>query len=325
VVDEAIAEIVLASGQELRHDFHIELPTGFITGRVTRQDGTPASGLEVNARAERPAGSLIWNNSSRTHDQGGYVVTVPRRGTFRVSVADGGVESVRPGIAAGTEGVDFVLPEMGQLLFRVLQRETGEPVDLTSLSWRPAGRGEYESVHPETQERGFMDSRPLTDSQGFRRVRLPIGSVDLHLYAGQAGFQSARRENVPVRGEGEPERVTFELERGVRVHIQLDPPGRLPPGTFVALPPAELWSELSCTLNERGNNRLSFGGVHPATGIGRLIFGDDGRASMRGLAPGRYRLKVFHVPVRLEPEEVVVTARGPGSAEEPFVVRWRME
>jgi hypothetical protein len=223
-----------------------------------------------------------------------------------VTAEEESVVQTRTGVPPGAEGVDFVLPELGALLLRVLGRETRESVRPVGASWRPAGRGEYE---------WFPLGTP--DEQGFSRVWLPTGAVDLFVYAGHAGYAPGARLDVPVRADGEPERVTFELERGLEVRFALDPPARLPGWTVLA--PAELWSSLTCTRNARGNNELSFGGLAPANGMEGLFQSKDGSCLVRGLAPGRYRFKVFHEDLVLEPEELELH----GSPAEPIVVRWR--
>jgi hypothetical protein len=296
-------ELVLAPGQELRHDFRLDVPLSSIAGSVRYEDGVPAAKVDVLARAAVDSRSL----TARTDRDGAYRLVVPAgAGAFSVTAKEGAVKRVRAGIVPGAAGVDFVLPRLGALLVRALDRETRAPVQPVGPSWRPAGRGEYE---------WFSLGTP--DEQGFSLVRLPSGAVDLSLYAGHAGYAPGLHLDVPVRADGEPERVTFELQRGLEVRFALDPPARLPGWTVLA--PAELWSSLTCTRNARGNNELSFGGLAPANGMEGVFQSKDGSCLVRGLAPGRYRFKVFHADLVLEPEELELFE----SPAEPIVVRWR--
>lgn len=308
-VSEARADLVLAQGQELRHDFHIELPLGSIAGHVRFEDGSPVTRAEVRASSVVPK----WNVTARTDDSGSYAIKVPDRGfPFELSASVGNLRRSRTGVAAGSRDVDLVFPAMGKLLFRVVDRDTGEPVMPFGLSWRPAGGGDHQYMT------GGQGPR---DSEGYHLAALPAGLVDLALYAGHAGYQGSVRESIQLVAGGEPAKVSFELERGITLRLQLDPPGKLPRGAFVTLPPADAWSALTCSQNERGNNLLSSGGRYPATFLGGIWFDDEGRSSVNGLAPGRYRFKVFHEDVALDPEEIEVR-RG---SEEPVVVKWRTE
>jgi hypothetical protein len=205
---------------------------------------------------------------------------------------------------------------MGRILHRAVERGGARAVT-TYWSWRVAGTGEYEPL----VVRG-------ADAQGFLEARLPVGRIDLHANGAPAGFRSETRLDLAVRAE-EPERVTFELEPGLTLEIRLVPAQRPPSNAYIVLPPEELWADLSCTRNERGNNTLSFGGRHPGTSLAGLSFDGSGRVRVRGLAPGRYRFKAFHESLTFDPDVIEVRPFEPdpetGIEAQSIQVRWSLD
>lgn len=200
LIPEANATVVLEKDGEVRHDFRLQLSMDPISGTVLYEDGAP--GEDVGVRVSS-TGQPSYRRTGRTGTLGAFRIYVPRGLSYSVTASVGKIESTRSNVDAGARGVDLVLPKLGSVLVRMLP-DTGDPqAPGFRAFWRPAGVGEFAWTPLEPK-----------DEQGFSRLRLPVGAVDLRLKSLREDLAPVERFAVPVRAEGESERVTFEAPRG---------------------------------------------------------------------------------------------------------------
>lgn len=78
--------------------------------------------------------------------------------------------------------------------------------------------------------------------------------------------------------------------------------------------PADIWPDVLKT--ESG---WDFGGRLAGSTLPSLHFDRSGQATLRGLAPGLHRFKVFPDDLVIEPAEIELTSE----PSEPIVITWR--
>lgn len=294
------AEVVVqvAAGAGLVHDFHLEALPSTISGHLWFEDGGPAEGIQVLASPTQGLSAKAISGQD-----GVYVLHVLDVGVpFTVSACCASevrrVEDVRP----GTAGLDLVLPRPGVLLYRILERETGDAVSHFDLCWR---RSTEESYHELAS-----GVRRTVDSDLWHEASLPAGPIDLFVSAGRGGYQPARLEHVLVRSDV-PTRVDLRLERGFTVPLQFDPScGRPPKGYLLVLLEVEADDLVRC----QGAPLPRW--VHEER---KVRYNAAGAAKLKGLGPGRYRFRTCPDDLVVMPAELELAFE----PTEPIVVAWR--
>src|SRR5262249_55520183 len=160
--------------------------------------------------------------SERTDDEGGYRIQLPDVGlAFELSAREDAGRCEVSGIRAGATDVDLVLPPLEVLLFRVVERSSGEPVPVFAILWRPAGEGELVRLPHD-----------VMDEHGDYRARLPAGAIDLMVRA-NGELRPSFLRGVDV-ARGEPTRVRFELEQGYALVVEIENGEELPDVSILA-------------------------------------------------------------------------------------------
>lgn len=290
---ERTATLDVAEDGERVHDFDVRVPQAPIAGRVGFSDGSPALGMRVFARN---GGSL--HGLARTGPDGRFSIDVPDVGeTYRVGVSSGPTDQVRRDVTAGTTDVDFELPSVGELVYRVVDAATGEPVPIAYVAWRPDATREYVET---------IDFAPwrVPDPDGWLRLELPAGNADLHVDAMRAGYTPLFVPGVPIVARAETRRV-IELERGATLRF-----------TWADGPP----DDHDMLLLET-HLAADVGAAYPVGTLHwrKLRFDEDGVATVRALASGNYRFVVDPADVAIEPETIDVRA----GMDELVTLGWR--
>jgi len=129
-----------ARSLESRAHIHAEpsrMPRSTLAGRVFRWDGSPAEGARVEFDCSAPFHSeLDALASARTQADGSFRLSGPGSGPFRVSACLDRARVERDGLAAGTEGVELVLPAPCALHLSVVD-DRGHPLEAFTLSRLP--------------------------------------------------------------------------------------------------------------------------------------------------------------------------------------------
>ncbi len=317
------ATVTVENGGVTRQDFSFELPMASVGGRVIAEDGRPPSRLlvsveELNGRFTQP---------TYTDSDGRWQDAVPDVGwEFAASLRCGGETFEVYGVHAGDLNVDFALPALGRLPVRVWDGTTGRPVSEWEATYRRHGEETFGALRRNHRE------APRPD--GAFVLELFAGEVDLLVHAPGLGYQTARVEGVLVSREvNDP--LDVRLERGLDLEIELAPGLEPPPSDefLIALFEVQTWDTVRCgpdvdpreaSLSLGGSKGYSFesGPFYPgSTVLSRVLQFEEGRARLRGLAPGEWRFKSFS---RLSPSDLIiepefVTLPHEGS----LVIRWQ--
>ncbi len=306
--------VELLPGQQLALELAVTAPVELaatISGAVLFDDGRPAAGFEVEARATRPG------------DEGASLIvggTTDSAGEFTLDVLDVGLDyevevldfrdryASFAGVRPGTRGLDIVLPSARRVLARVRDAHGGGALVLD----------EEVQLFARTDPRaGFWRLSPvsgLPDAGGWQEFWLEAGEVDL-LALPLGGELGGYGSKVALRVELErdsPTRVDLALEWGVELIVRVSgESGGLPGEYGLYLVEEELGDELgSARVTQRGPQSV-------LAERALVVFDEEGRGVVRGLAAGGYRLLVFPEGVRVVPERVEVDA---GTRE--VVVGW---
>lgn len=307
---EARVVVAVELGADQEQDFDLRIPLTAVSGHVRFSDGRPVEGIEVCAYHVLAESRYRYDGESAA--DGGYALELPSLGgSLLVSVSSGGETFSVDGVLPGATDVDFVLPCLGQLLYRAIDRETGKPLPEIGLSWKRAGSGPYQ----DNWNRGSIDT------EGYFAMHVPAGPVDLCAWvnpgANLLGHRPAYKEGVLLAAAPGSTRVEFELERGFSLRLRLDPScGPLTDDHSLFLLPAEIWQDVLET-----EDGWDFGPRLPGGFVYSLSpsFDRSGQATLRGLAPGLHRFKVFPDDVMIEPAEIELTSE----PSEPIVITWR--
>lgn len=180
-----------------------------ISGRVTDNHGQPVSRAAVTAYALK--GYTRYGGGTRSDEEGRFEIADLAPGTYDVNVDH---ERYSPSymrdVPAGASGLTFALPERGDLVLRVLDATTGEPVtrfeyglgDSLSTVRALDGLHEVQAANGETQLRNLVRG----------------GKFVMFRATGYA-MQRVRAEVVP-RDEGES-LVTVRLEPSARIQARV--------------------------------------------------------------------------------------------------------
>lgn len=303
-------------GKRLDHVVDIRLPTRPIAGRVTFDDGGAAprvllvASLAVGGSGEGDRDSL--RISTKSAEDGSYALEVPDLpGLYRLVASLDGDERSVEGVRPGADGVNLVMARGGVLLFRFRDARSDEllPGGGFELGWKRAAEEQY---------RSFRAGWPnLPDQDGWFELRLPAGRVDLCIRDPmRAAYASVDVEDVVIQPH-QPCRLEFAMLAGQSVELVLaEDQEPLPERHTVLLVESALWEDVRYRPDRNSWDGGKLGGAI----LNRFVqFDRDRSATVRGLASGRYRFKVFPDDIELEPGEVVLGEQTSG----PVLVRWR--
>jgi len=302
-------ELRLAPGEEHEHDFALTLSLSRIAGHVRYRSGAPAAATVYAWSKQRRA-----EVSVETGPDGAYALEVPEGDTYFMRATSPGDTAHRRDVVAGAGDVDFVLADPATLRLRVIDADTRAPLRTFQAHWRVDG----------TEWRlGLMGQYAATDAEGAFELRTCACTVDVSVHADELGYRPALLLGL-VAGQVSERATPIEtvaLERGLELRFALDPAsGAWPAEHALVLVEEAAWEEARLDRDGngwRGMPSASF--PNDALAWRRLSFDGDGRAGLRGLAPGRHRFKVFPDDLVIEPAGLEVDV---GTAE-PIVIRWR--
>lgn len=315
------ASLVVEAGEVYEQDFVWEEELARISGRVRTESGRPVEGIDVRAMSitsERGFESF----EAKTGADGAYALEVPSGRVFQVSVRRELVRQEKPDVAAGSQDVDFILPDLGKLRLRLVDAVSGQPVQARrflsqALAWRTSGTEAFQRISTELDAEGFVELGP------------PVGSIDLSIHFAESGYSPRVELGIPVTEDSDPAALTIELVRGIKAKIELLEEaglGREPlEGHLLFLLEESQLSSVSGPYPERGSpSNIQINGLRmwletPVLLNQMLLFDEMGFALVDGLDPGRYSIRSFPDDFVFEPDSFEVTEQD----EAAVVVRWR--
>ncbi|MEW6071131.1 MAG: carboxypeptidase regulatory-like domain-containing protein [Planctomycetota bacterium] len=315
--------ITVEPGRTYEQDFSWQEDLATIRGRATSVAGAPLAG--VNAWAEYFDGEGgVATFTARTAADGAYSIEVCPGFAYQVAVGRGcDAEDSRPDVFADAEGADFVLPDLGRLLVRLVDAATGEAIQVdrlsvwTVLSWRVSGEGIY------------RDSRVRLSLDGTALLQLPAGAVDLSVYLTELGYAPRLVIGIEVTADPAPAPLVVALTAAGEATLVFRATDGSPLSAFqkhhlflLADAELELLHEPTPRPEDPGN--IKFNGISvwiAAPGLLQrwLVLDEGGRASVRGLPPGTYTIRAIPADFRFDPERVEI-GEETGS---PIEIRWR--
>ncbi|MEW6073999.1 MAG: carboxypeptidase-like regulatory domain-containing protein [Planctomycetota bacterium] len=299
------------------HDVERFTTRSVISGTVREAVGEPIAGVEVYAAGEDDVGGYSGGSDTSAED-GSFALELPPLAgrLFYVWAQKGSRQASVPDVAAGTTGLEIVLPELGRLGLRVLDEATRDPLASYQVHWRtssPSPEG-YESL--QTGGRGAAPG-----PGGIFVAELPLGTVDLLVDAIGEGWASVALPGRRVDRSDPPPVEEVVLPRGTKVLLRFLPaageanagmPRPLQHGQLALAGEGEKPGE-----GDRAKNLF----LNAAAMRGRAIYpGRGGTAELRAVEPGRYRFEGVPEGIELEPREILV----PAAPEASFEIRWRM-
>ncbi len=306
----------IQAGQRQARNFDLRLPATTLSGRVAYDDGDPAIGAEVVASCPLiDAGERWWDRlrfGVKAGPDGRFELEVPAWDRlYRVTAEANHEETAVDNVHAGARDVELVLTRPGRLLFRVVDARTEAALGFHNMEfgWRFAGEDAFHawSVHwPQAP-----------DAEGWYEETLPSGLLDLQARPRfRQDYSAALLENVRIPREGDAPRLVFPMMPGLTARLRLaEDCEPLPGGYELLLVEAEAWDEVG--YHVEGNSWD--GGRLGSAILQRFVSFDDERAAeVPGLAPGRFRFKVFPPELVIEPAEIVLAE----DAAEPVTIRW---
>jgi hypothetical protein len=292
----AIESVVVVEGQVTQVDLDVRMAMSTISGTLSDFHGAPLAGVQISFW--NPADHSTFSGVSE--DDGAWsirVADVPEeyRIQCRRPLREEGLE-----VRAGTK--DLALHELasGRLRYRALDAATGERISAVQLALRGAD-GEQRTIGSSAGN--------APDTTGWAEVDLPEGNHQLGAWSIDRAYLGVTRD-VHIAPDSVSE-VEFRLERSEAVTMRLVPNAQPLPDGHVALLLTDTEWELVTADFDEGRPKVSFAALPFEPGRYRELFLRPERSQiLRGLAPGRYRFKVFPDDVRIEPEWIDVPAEG---------------
>ena len=267
----------------------VVVPMSSVRGRVEGPGAEPLAGLSVFARAGR------WSGRCASAPDGTFVLDVPMASApLRVSATRAYERQSIEGVLPGSEGLVLRFGPTGQLRIGVTTRETGQPPSHWKLVRRAGETHGYEEVR----------ARP-GDEHGRASLELPAGPCDLAIVdrSGRTAPRFLFGLDVSRDGVLELEEV---LEPSVELELRFE--GDAASGTLGFL----LEEHLADGRDEQVLlDDLEFGLDWLPTSVRYFRFDGEGRAVVRGLGPGRFRVLTVEGEGRLEPARIDVVEGGP--------------
>jgi hypothetical protein len=304
-VGRAERRIQLERGAQVECDLAAELPMSSIGGRVVGPDGEPYAGAVIRLGSQSPAGWL----KSTSNEDGSWTTLVPQTDAdFRVSTELVTHEGERVA-HAGDRDVDFHVARTALLRYRVQEAGTGAPIAHPGLK-RRVDRDRFMTV-------GMPGQNP-PDSAGWHQVELPEGEHEVFASVPGGAYQAAGHTVKLVPNQ--VSEVVFELEPAFSLKLGLadgEPPP--PAGYSVMLVREQDWPRVRA---QRDGERIHWtwdGRVESPQAQHSFNLEQVSGRDFGGLAPSRYRFKVFPEDLLLEPAWIDVPA-----ARELVELRWRL-
>lgn len=297
-------DLRIEAGQEYTQDLTWHDAAATITGRVTAEGDSLVSTLRVVATSPAPDGHP-HEVEARTGDDGTYALAVEPGRAYDVSVQRGAVRRTSPSVMAGTVGVDFALPRVGQLLLQLVDSRDDTPIRSAGTSGGIAWK--------ESPQDAFASLRAPIDVDGQLRLELPVGLVDVQIHLAAAGFAPALLRGIEVTDRPR-EAVLVRLERGLDVTIRLaEGSAAHTASSLVVFVLGN--SQLTAVQgpfpegSNRSNQRIQ--GVNlwvegPSL-LNQVLRFERGAARASGLRPGRYVLRSYPDDLIFEPSSFELT------------------
>ena len=273
--------VSLAEAEQRRLDLFLSDDRAPIAGTVATLDGRALGGIRVQARATLATGERLQFRTD-TDAEGSFhleVATEPGL-TYRVDALFGSERASIDQVQPGTPDLELRFAEQGALLLAVRDATTGELVDDLEISYRASGRtGESRGWRGVARK-----GRSLVHGAGEElELRLPMGRVDLLVGARNKGYPLVEVLGLEVLDE--PRRShSVLLVSGTRLELVFtdaaDRPRR--PRT----PRRQSWRIQ--WRPEEGTPESELPGWAREL---ELRIGKNGRASLPGVPPGRWRVR----------------------------------
>ncbi len=322
--DESVVHVEV--GRVTVHDFARNAEITTLRGSVVDESGRRLTGIRVIATAELDDGRDP--RYGITDSSGAFEFELEGSGPFRF-VAERGAARVEERRVDPSRGdVRLVLPTAAILRLRLVDETTKEPIrssgdSLWSFGWRRLGGVRFERASGAGVELDIM---------GNVEFETLTGSIDVSIHLNNDGYQPTVVSAIQVPPEGTPVARVVELKRGaslsLRAHV-VTPLGRrlVESHNFFLLDEAQ--SDSISTPNPAAGREANMhvsGGLALFLGdIGlmnqQLMFGNDGVATLHGLAAGDYVLRGFPEDVVVEPATIRIGGADGPRGEVEFSVR----
>ena len=312
----AEAQVTVEPDGQHEQDFAWREAMSTISGRVLNPSGQPIGDVLVIANYHGPRGGYS-NFHSKTQPDGSYVIEVRADRAYDVTAGARPVSRHQSGVQAGATGIDFTLPPTGLLRLKLIDVATNTPLraeksSLWSIAWRESNTDAFRSMH-------LSDARSRVDIDGLLELSMPVGRVDLRLNFEEDGYcpEELQRLAVTADGNADPHRVEFV--RGVEVAIEVAAGAELSEKErrnhlFFLLEESQLDAVAGPFPRQGGPSNHRINGINMRLDEPGLIqqmvqFDSAGRAALRGLRPGRYRVVAFPADVQFAPVSFDVPAQ----------------
>jgi len=305
----------LDRGEERFEELDLSYQPHTITGRVTCARGEPVEGASILVLGKGPG---RWELVSGASDEAGeYAIELPEveGQLYDVELRWAPLRLRRRDLPAGARA-DFSLPRMGRLELEIVDGRSGVEVNDCEVFWREAGSPSF-LAHTGDRPGGALP--------------LPVGRIDLRVCAHEQNYRATIVRDVVVSDESEASPCRVELERGTRLDLQWHGEGSPTPADHIFfLLTEEQWPLVEGVRNRYLGYDFDVRGADESVHheIRSLAMGlshwgnrldEHGAVSLRGVTPGRYRLKSIPDDLILEPRELVV----PDAEYFPVNIHWR--
>lgn len=306
--------VVVSAGQEFEHDIDWREELATISGHVRSVSGTPLEGLLVLVSRYAPEG--YRSEREITDADGRFSATVEAGHAYTVRATRGPVEREMAGIPTGTDGLEFVMPEIARLQLRLVDAGTGGSIRLSrvqtgAFAWREAGADHFDHIRPEL------------DDEGNAELDLPVGDVDLSIYMTALGYAPAEVRDVSVPF-GRAGQLTIRLERGLDIAIQFEGEGdfyRAREDHLVFLLEESKLSYVRGPFPTQAppcNIRVGLNMWFRDPGLLSRILDVNTEVKVSAVAPGRYAVRAFPDDLLFTPETFAISPE-----QRSVVVAWR--
>ncbi len=319
--DPPIARTVsVQSGKTTRCNLEVELTHTWIAGRAIDRHGRGVEGLKVLA-----SGPHVRSHAT-TDEDGAYRIEMPDLGDPELFVTvffgEQGQSVSREGVAPGSDGVDFLIPDVGTWPVRVVCDDTGASIPRYDLK--------ATSTDGDTTTARVGSSEHPMEADGTFRLELPEGRYEITVTHVDASFRTETLRDVLVLADREPETTEVRLRQS---SLTIDWKGdlsRIGPGrrALMLLPEAYAddvhvefsdrpvtgiaWNSSMTIYRDRSPDRRHF-----------VVIDSSGRQRLHGLAPGRYRFRSWPDDLVLDPDVIDIPDEPRTSVSVRFDVRDR--
>jgi hypothetical protein len=240
---------------------------------------------------------------ARTDATGAFALEVPANEIpVALSAEDDAGASART--SAASDPVVLVLVAAPALVLRLVDAENALPIAGARFFVRPAGTVEWRELHA-----------PARDEAGWGACELAAGRWDVLARADAAGYAPVERTDVRIEA-GARVRCELAARRGLAARFRLGPVSISPAdaGGVYLVEPA--WFH---RVDGRTTAPLWCDGGDPLPGFPlaerKLCLDVADELRVRGLAPGRYRLKAIAPAVVCSPAEIEIGPEATGPIE----------